>query len=493
MRCTLTSNEVEKILYSFKGANQRTNQLYPGELPEDLPENAQPELVQEAQVTMLDVQATNWEANPTKCNVRQPIHTVYGGAQLFKADYVKKLGQSALKVLQEFAPSPSEFASALNWPENLRPANSTQSKGSPSLMQVVYSRVTEKLTREPVEDFRIDFEDGYGNRTDSEEDSHAVFTAKEVALAFSRNELSPGIGIRIKPLTEELKKRSFRTLDLFITTLVQETKGKCPPGFVVTLPKITSVEQVSALVEILELLELKLKLNSRSLKLEFMVETPQSIFNSNGAVALPAFVQAAKGTGAFPGRESDKTRCVGVHFGTYDYTAACSITAAHQRMDHPVCDFAKNVMQVALAGTGIFLSDGATNVMPIGDRTTVHNAWRLSFQHIWHSLEGGFYQGWDLHPAQLPVRYATAYLFFMEGLEAASVRLKNFISKAAQATLVGDVFDDAATGQGLLNYFIRALNCGAITESDVLKIGLTLDEIQCRSFLKILQNRKKQL
>jgi hypothetical protein len=159
-------------------------------------------------------------------------------------------------------------------------------------------------------------------------------------------------------------------------------------------------------------------------------------------------------------------------------------------MLHPVCDFAKTVMQVALSGTGIWLSDGATNVMPIGSREIVHRAWRLHAAHVRHSLVTGFYQGWDLHPAQLPSRYAAVYAFFLEGLAASSDRLKNFVEKAAQATLVGDVFDDAATGQGLLNYFLRAMNCGAITEDEAVTMsGLTLDELRGRSFMRILKNR----
>ena len=62
---------------------------------------------------------------------------------------------------------------------------------------------------------------------------------------------------------------------------------------------------------------------------------------------------------------------------------------------------------------------------------------------------------WDLHPAQLPSRYAAVYAFYLSALDAATRRLRAFIDKAAQATLVGDVFDDAATGQGLLNFFVR--------------------------------------
>ncbi len=168
------------------------------------------------------------------------------------------------------------------------------------------------------------------------------------------------------------------------------------------------------------------------------------------------------------------------------------ITAAHQHMLHPACDFAKNMMQVAFAGTGVMLSDGATNVMPVGNRETVHAAWRLHASHVRHSLETAFYQGWDLHPAQLPTRYAAVFAFFLESRAAATERLKNFVDKAAQATLVGDVFDDAATGQGLLNFFLRGLSCGALTEQEALQTGLTIDELRSKSFVKVLENRKKK-
>jgi hypothetical protein len=229
-----------------------------------------------------------------------------------------------------------------------------------------------------------------------------------------------------------------------------------------------------------------------------MIETPQSIFNERGELNLLPLAAAAQG------------RCVGAHFGTYDYTAGRGITAAHQHMMHFACDFAKEAMQVAYAGTGIWLSDGATNVLPVPvhhsgassspltagqieeNRKAVHQAWKLHSVHIRHSLVNGFYQGWDLHPAQLVTRYAAVYSFFLESLDAASERLRNFIQKAARATLVGEVFDDAATGQGLLNYFLRAINCGAITAEEAQRLtALTQAEFRSASFVKILDGRKK--
>ena len=185
-----------------------------------------------------------------------------------------------------------------------------------------------------------------------------------------------------------------------------------------------------------------------------------------------------------------------------------NITATHQRMRHPACDFAKHVMQVSLAGTGVWLSDGSTTVMPVpihrgeslsdeqaaANRDSVHAAWKLHFDDIQHSLVGGFYQGWDLHPAQLVTRYAALYAFFLDGIDAAAARLSNFVNKAAQATLVGDVFDDAATGQGLLIFFLRGVNSAAITEDEALSMtGLSIDELRGRSFVKILRNRARAL
>jgi citrate lyase beta subunit len=444
MQTTIPTNELKQITSRLSSANADYAQLNPGESP-----------------------------------ARQPVHTVYGGAHLFKANTAARIGELALTSLKQNAPDPTAFGKALGIDSDLA--------------STVYARVEEKLRREALEDFRIDFEDGYGVRPDAEEDATAVAAAKETALGMKQKSLPPYIGIRIKTLSEELKNRSLRTCDLYITTLLSESGGKLPDNFVVTLPKITHPDHVKALVDVFEVMERGLKLAAGSLKMEFMIETPQSVFDAEGRCALPEMVRNAKG------------RVVAAHFGTYDYTASLNITADHQVMDHPSCDFARHVMKVNLASTGIWLSDGATNVMPVGlhknpanareeaeNRASVHQAWRLSFAHIQHSLRHAYYQGWDLHPAQLPVRYAALYTFFLKGLKPASLRLKNFIDQAAKATLVGDIFDDAATGQGLLNYFLRALNCGAITEQEVLATGLTIEEIRLRSFKKILEGRTKR-
>ncbi len=475
---SISDATMNKVLKGLKEANDRFAAWYPGESP-----------------------------------ARQPIQTVYGGAHLFKAEGAAKLGEVSLRSLQENAPDFVSFARALQLPGYDKlprnaaaikklaatikrdPAKARTRHPEAWLLYTVYERVAAKLKHEAVEDFRIDFEDGYGNRPDAEEDRQAAIAAQEVAKGMKAGTLPPFIGIRIKPFTQELKKRAISTLDTFVTELVRQTGGKLPENFVITLPKVTMPEHVSAAIRLFEELEKRLKLPAGSLKCELMIETTQSIINHEGECNVSQLVKAAEG------------RCTGAHFGVYDYTASCSITAAHQRMNHLACDFARHMMKVSLAGTGIWISDGATNIMPVGpnraapgkqlskkqrdeNREVVHRAWRIMLEHVNHSLEQAYYQGWDLHPAQFPVRYAAVYFFFLQGLDAASTRLKTFIEKAAQATLIGDVFDDAATGQGLLNYFLRGINCGAITEAEAQQTGLTIEELHARSFVKILEARR---
>jgi citrate lyase beta subunit len=414
---------------------------------------------------------------------RQPIHTVYGGAHLFKATTPGKLGELALRSLDTYAPDAGTFAGAVGIEDT-------------ELGHKVYERVRSKLEREAVEDFRIDFEDGYGNRPDAEEDETAITAAKEVAKGMKEDSLSPFIGIRIKPLNAELEKRSIRTLDLFMTTLAKETGGALPDNFVVTLPKVQVVAQVEALVKLFESLEKRLGIAEGALKMETMVELTQSIIDADGNCPLPGYTHAAKG------------RLSAAHFGTYDYTASCNITAAYQSVTHPACDFALHVMKNAFAGSGVWLSDGATTVMPVPvhrvpkgevltgsqqheNQQAIFSAWKLAYDNVRHALENGIYQGWDLHPAQLPIRYAATFAFFLEGFDAAAHRLRNFVDKAAQATLVGDVFDDAATGQGLINYFLRGLSSGCVSLDELEQTGLSQEEVETRSFVKILAGRAK--
>ncbi|MGH7565570.1 MAG: DUF6986 family protein [Gemmatimonadota bacterium] len=419
-------------------------------------------------------------AHPGDAATRQPVHTVYGGADLFRAETARRLGDLALRSLQSYAPDAASLADAVGLDQELAGA--------------VRDRVVAKLETEPVEDFRIDFEDGFGNRPDAEEDTAAEAAGREVAHGLAEGTLPPFIGIRVKPLTTELAGRAGRTLELFLAALLESSGGRLPDQFFVTDPKVVVPEQVSALADLLDEIEERSGLAPGAIRLEIMVETPASILGADGSCPLPAFVAAARG------------RCAAAHFGVYDYTASLGITAFHQDLDHPACDFARHVMQVALSGSGVWLSDGATNVMPApphraaegrpltagqeaGNRAAVHHGWALHYRHVRHSLRHGYYQGWDLHPAQLPTRYAAVYAFYLEALGAATERLSRFVERAARATLTGDVFDDAATGQALLNFFLRGMGCGAITAAEVKATGLSPEEIATRSFPAILRGR----
>ncbi|MCF6403760.1 aldolase/citrate lyase family protein [Chitinophaga filiformis] len=475
MQLAIADNEKEQLLQELGKANLRFQQVYPGDKPD-----------------------------------RQPVHTVYGGANLFKADTCVRMGEIALKHLRAFAPNfvalakalqleghdrlPQRQADIARLEEKLEGLSDAARKQEPAwLHYTVYKKIARKLFVEGVEDFRIDFEDGFGNRPDDEEDATAIAAAKELAQGMRNETISPFIGIRIKPFTEDLKHRAVRTLDLFLATLLDQTDGVLPDNFVVMLPKVTIPEQVTTLVRLFELLEKAHGLAPGALKMETMVEATQIIMDDEGRNPLMRIVRASEG------------RCIAAHFGTYDYTASCGITAKYQTMAHPVCDFAHHMTKVALGSTGIFLSDGATNVIPVaphkGDQLTfaqvqenhesVHHAWRIGYGHTMHSLINGFYQGWDLNPAQLPMRYAATYHFFLSNYDDAVFRLKTFVERAAISTLTKDIFDDAATGQGLLNFFLKAINCGAISEEEVLATGLTLEEIRSRSFYRILEGRRK--
>ncbi len=437
------------------------------------------------------------------------MHTVYGGAHLFTARTAVKLGELARSALAEHAPDAFTFARALELPgchelalpaadrrrlvQRFARAPQTLRASEPAawLALAIHGRVQDKLQREPVEDYRIDFEDGYGVRSDAEEDADAQRVAVEIAQGLEQGTLPPSIGIRIKPLSGASRPRAERTLELVLHTLAAQPGGRIPGPFLVTLPKVTAVGQVGDLTRLLQRHEQTLGLSVGTLRLELMIEAPQVIVDPHGRCTLPVLRDAAEG------------RCAAAHFGPYDYTAACGIAAAHQTLDHPLCDFARATMLNAFAGTGVFLADGPTNVLPIGphraparkktarssasarltraqqreNTAAVHHAWRSSSHNIRHALTTGFYQGWDLHPAQLPARFGVTYAFFLEGLSAAAGRLRNLLDAQVQATRVGAAFDDAATGRGLSGFLRRALECGAVTVEELAAAGIGEDRL----------------
>jgi len=446
---------------------------------------------------------------------RIPVHVVYGGADRFSIDTLRKFGQIALDSIRKYAPNFAVFAHVFElpgsehlptFPKAVKELEATI-KADPNKVKrkdkaawfawTVHQKTIEKLRREPVEDFRIDFEDGYGFRSEEEEDGHAVAAATELANAFKKRRITGFLGFRIKSLEPETYGRAIKTLDLFFATLLDQTAGKLPSDFVVTLPKVTDSKQVKDLVRRLSKIEKDRKLPKESIGIELMIETPDAILDKRGRIAIPGLIKAARG------------RCHSVHFGAYDYTAALGISASFQDIRHPACGFARSVIQAACAGLRVRVVDSVTTLMPVpvykdetlteAQRTenlrSVHAGWLKHFRNVSDSMAGGFNQSWDLHPNQLVARYAAVYTFFLSEMEAQAARLKTFLGKATQATLTGNTFDDAASAQGILNFFRNGLDCGAFSEDEVKKATGIGSEQLAMSFAEIaggLKNRKSR-
>jgi citrate lyase beta subunit len=363
---------------------------------------------------------------------RQPVHTVYVPADRFTPSLAADWGAQALATAAAHG--------------GLTRLGQLLGQG-PGLAAAVAARVETKLEREPIEDLRLDFEDGYGHRGDGAEDADAVAAANAVAAAVAAGTAPPFIGIRFKCFEAPSRARGLRTLDLFVSGLA--TAGELPDGLILTLPKVSTVAQVQAMAYAVSRLEEVHSLPAGRLRFEVQVETPQLILGPEGTSPVAQLPHAV------PGRIS------GLHYGTYDYSASLQISAEYQSMDHPVADFAKEVMQLAVAGTGIRLSDGSTNIIPVGEN--METAWKLHGRLVRRSLERGFYQGWDLHPAQLPSRFAATYAFYRQGLPAAAARLRNYVERTEYVEQTeGGVMDEPATARALAAFVLRGVQCGAV-------------------------------
>ncbi|CAL9281571.1 DUF6986 family protein [Streptomyces sp. NPDC050585] len=378
---------------------------------------------------------------PGDPGTRQPVHTVYVPGDAFAADTIRSWGDRALAALDEHAPDAAALAAVLGLPDEL---------AGP-----VHARVRAKLEREPVEDLRIDFEDGYGGRTDADEDRDAARAARLVAEAYRDGTAAPYTGIRMKCMEAAVRDRGIRTLDIFLTGLMEA--GGLPDGLVLTLPKVTYPQQVTAMARLLDEFEKARGLEPGRIGFEIQIETSQAILGPDGTATVARMIDAAEG------------RATGLHYGTFDYSACLGVSAAYQASDHPAADHAKAVMQVAAAGTGVRVSDGSTNVLPVGPTAKVHDAWRLHYGLTRRALARAYYQGWDMHPAHLPTRYAAVFAFYREGLEPAAARLAAYANQAG-----GDVMDEPATAKALSSYLLRGIDCGALDTAEVARLtGLT--------------------
>ena len=337
--------------------------------------------------------------------------------------------------------------------------------GPQSLTPADLAAVAAKLEREPIEDLRIDFEDGFDERTDEEEDAAVDAVVAAIAELAAADGLPPHIGIRSKCFEAPTRDRAVRTFDRFITGLARTgafgPSGGLPEGLELTLPKVTTVDQVTAMVGICERLEAANGLPAGRIRFEVQVETPQVVLGPDGAVPLARLIHAGGG------------RVSSLHYGTYDYSASLGVAGGHQSMEHPVADFAKSMMQVAIAGTGVRMSDGSTNILPLGDAQQRDGAWALHARLVRRSLERAIYQGWDLHPHQLPTRYLASYAFFRTGLESTCERLRNSVHRIESA-----VMDEPANAKALAAFLLRGVDCGAVPESEVVeRVDLTAAEL----------------
>ena len=378
---------------------------------------------------------------PGDSGARQPVHTVYVPADQFTPDFAAQWGAQALAAV--------EAAGGME-------ALAAQVGIEPGLIGEVAGRVARKLSTEPIEDLRLDFEDGYGDRGDVE-DADVAHAASKVSDAVASGSAPPFIGIRFKCFEKPMRARGLRTLDLFIGGLLDA--GGLPDGLVLTLPKVTTTAQVEAMIIAVEALERVHGLDAGRLRFEVQVEKPQLVLGADGRSPLAQLPVVA------PGRIS------GLHYGTYDYSASLGIAAGYQSMEHPAADLAKEIMQLAVAGTGIRLSDGSTNILPVGEGAA--EAWALHARLVRRSLERGFYQGWDLHPHQLPTRYLATYAFYRHGYPDSASRLRTYLAQEE-----GAVMDEPATARALAWFVLRGVQCGAIDADEVAAdIGIRVDAL----------------
>ncbi len=383
-------------------------------------------------------------AYPGEDERRQPIHTVYVPADTYARSLPADWGSEARALLDSHGGAEALCVKTLGLPSGLAIE--------------VAPRIEAKLADSPIEDLRIDFEDGYGDRGDEAEDTEVLRAAAEVATACRSHEIPAFFGIRFKCFEEQTRRRGVRTLDLFLGSLLAEL-GELPAGLVLTFPKVSTVSQVEAMVTVCEELERAHELPAGSLRFEIQVETPPLIVGSDGRIPVAAAVHAGAG------------RVTSLHYGTFDYSASLQIAAAHQAADHPAADFAKQVMQVAVAGTGVHLSDGSTNILPVGSREQVQHAWTIHAGLVRRALERGYYQGWDMHPGHLPTRFATTFAFYRQGYPQAARRLADYAQK-----IEGDVMDEPATARALARFLYRGLSCGALDDVEVRDTtGITTD------------------
>lgn len=349
----------------------------------------------------------------------QPIHTVYVSAADATPELPKEWGANAIELAGKHSDVLTELVS-----------------------EEALTRTLNALRWRPVQDLRLDFEDGYGTRGDEVEDRDALH-AGAVLAALPAEVVSRGI--RMKGLTTLEWERAVRTLEK-----VLEGASGVPDGFVFTIPKIRSADQAEAAVLLCQAIESAHGLPEGALKFELQIESPQAVIAADGTATVAQAIHRSAG------------RCTGLHYGTYDYSAACGIAPQFQSLEHPVADHAKAVMQAAAAQTGVWVCDGSTQVLPIGTDAEVRTALARHYRLVTRSLERGYYQGWDMGAGHLATRWLATFAFYRTALGVAAPRIGRYLDRQG-----GAVVDEPATAQALATVVLRGLDCGAFGPDEV--------------------------
>ncbi len=376
---------------------------------------------------------------------RTPVHTVYVPADRYDEGTPVQWGRDAVALLEQYAPNADALAAAIDV--------------APDRVADVYDRVRAKLANDPIEDLRVDFEDGYGRRPDEVEDADLARVLSAYERQRGDGSRPTWWGIRFKAFEAPTRERGIRTLVAFLQRTCEG--GVVPDGLTITLPKVTSVEQVAAMALALTRIESELGLPDHGLGFEIQVETAQAIMASDGRAAVAQMVHASDG------------RARALVYGTFDYSAGLGVAAPYQALDHPVADHAKAVMQVAAAQTGVTVSDGSTNVVDFSSADAAGATWALHMGLVLRSLRSGIYQGWDMCPGHLVSRWVATYLFFREALHPAAARLAAYTNRVE-----GGVMDEPATAKMLASALLRGVHCGAVDAAEVQELaGLSVDQL----------------
>ncbi|MEQ1568857.1 MAG: hypothetical protein ABMA64_24680 [Myxococcota bacterium] len=416
-----------------------------------------------------------------------PVHTLRIAADRFRHDSVPRAGARGLRLLQTFAPDSVVLAQALRLPgyealptdparvDSLLSRLESGDVVHPAavLAHEVYTRVHRQLTRLPVQDVRVDFHTAFGPRSDEEEDAAAAAAATEFAITLREGMPCPRVGIRIKPLTGSEAARALRTLDLFVSTLLDRGPG-FPETLVVSVPLVVHPDQVAAIVLVLGTLESRLGLVRGTLRLELGIDDPSGLFDEGGGGQLAGLISAAGG------------RCASIRLDPA--AIARSLGSRDLTSVEPVRDQAR----LWLAPTGVPLSYGASPDLPHGGRrdgdraAAVHAAWRAHADAVSRNLRQGYTWGWDHDAGQIPARLAAVTVYFRQLLPT----LRTELAYALEATRWDDPPYRFALGQRLLDEVLVGLDAGALSPDDLSELGLEVEVLSTRSFRIAIERRR---